>query len=69
LLYRYTDFIYAENGRNDQYHTVSLGLKYVFTPWCSASASAFAGWNHSNYSVFDYNVVNGGAGLTFSLQF
>jgi hypothetical protein len=69
LLYRYTDFIYAENGRNDQYHTVSLGLKYVLTPWCSLSASSFVGWNRSNYSVFNYNVANGGVGLTLSVQF
>lgn len=69
LLYRYAFLFYSEGDRTDQNQTLSLGLRYRFTDWFSASASAYAGWNRSNEEVFDYNVANGGGGLTLSLQF
>jgi hypothetical protein len=37
--------------------------------WASVFGSAFAGFNRSNYSVFDYNAGNLGGGLGLSLQY
>lgn len=69
LLYRYAHFFYSEGERRDSNHTLSLGVRYRFTEWFSATASGYLGWNRSTLEVFDYEVANGGAGLSLSLQF
>jgi hypothetical protein len=69
LLYRYAHLIYSEGGRIDRNQTVSLALRYRLTDWLTASASVFVGRNQSNQEVFDYDLANGGGGLTLSIQF
>ncbi len=69
LLYRYAHYIYTEGGRRDANQTLSLGLRYHFTEWFSAMASTYVGWNRSTLSAFDYDVANGGGGLSLMLQF
>ncbi len=69
LLYRYSYLPYSEIDRADHNQTVSLGLRYSLTHWLSIAASTYAAWNRSNREVFNYDVINGGGALTFSLQF
>lgn len=69
LLYRYDYYIYSRGGRRDQNHTVSIGLRYRLTDWCSVSASSFFVVDRSNQEVFSYDAGNAGGALTLSLQF
>jgi hypothetical protein len=70
LAYRYGYFVYRQDdGRRDQNHTISLGLRYVPFEWASISATTFLGFNRSNRSAFDYDVWNAGIGLQFSVRF
>ncbi len=70
LGYRYGHFVYRQDdGRRDDNHSISLSLRYAPVEWASISASSFLGFNRSNRSAFDYDVLNAGVGLQFSLRF
>lgn len=69
LLYRGALYLYTEDHRQDWNQTLSLGLRYRFTEWLSASVSSYFGWNRSNRPAFAYDVANGGGAVTLSIQF
>ncbi len=70
LGYRYGYFVYRQgDGRRDDNHSISLSLRYAPVEWAAISASSFLGFNRSNRSAFDYDVLNAGVGLQFSLRF
>ncbi len=69
LGYRYSFLPYSDSGRADHNQTVSLGLRYRFTEWVSASSSGFWSWNGSNRVPFQYEAASGGGGLSLSWQF
>ena len=69
LLYRYARYVYSKNGRDDDNQAITLSARYAVRDWVSVFASTFAGFNRSNYTVFDYNVVNAGVGLGVSVKF
>lgn len=70
LFYRYGRYVYREGqGRQDNNHTVSLGLHYTPKSWVSFSATGFYGVNRSNRRAFDYDVGNVGVGLQVALRF
>jgi hypothetical protein len=70
LGYRYGYFVYRlADGRRDQNHSISLSLRYAPVEWASISATSFLGFNRSNRSAFDYDVLNAGLGLQFSVRF
>jgi hypothetical protein len=70
LGYRYGYFVYRQaGGRRDQNHSISLSLRYSPVEWAAISASSFLGFNRSNRSAFDYDVLNAGVGLQFSVRF
>ena len=67
--YRYGYYIYTASDHRDHNHTASLGVRYGFTDWFSASASSFYVWNRSNEDVLSYNAGTLGGGLMFLLRF
>ena len=69
LLFCSALYLYTEDHRRDWNQTLSLGLRYRVTEWFSASVSSYFGWNRSNRSAFEYDVVNGGGAVTLSVQF
>ena len=70
LFYRYGRFVYRDaHGRQDDNHSISLAVRYAPSEWFSVSASTFAGFNRSNQSQFDYNVVNVGCAMQGSIRF
>ena len=70
LSYRYGFFVYREEGsRRDHNQSVTIALKYNVTDWFAVAATSFFGWNRSNQSIYDYDVVNGGVGLRLTLRF
>lgn len=69
VLYRYGYYFYARGGREDQNHTLSVGLRYRVTNWCSVSATSYYVWDRSNQNVFNYDAGTAGGAITFSLQF
>ena len=70
LFYRYGRFVYREaHGRQDDNHAVSLAVRCAPSEWFSVSASTFAGFNRSNQSQFDYDVLNVGCALQGTIRF
>jgi hypothetical protein len=70
LLYRYGYFLYREEGdRHDHNQAVSIGVRFRINDYAAVAASSFVGFNSSNQEVFDYDVLNGGAGVGLSLRF
>jgi hypothetical protein len=67
--YRLAGQFYNDAERNDLNQVLSLNLRYRITPWAEANASFSFGNNRSDHSVFDYNVVNTGAGVGLSVRF
>ena len=69
LLYRYAAQFYAEDGRVDHNQTPSFVIGYYPTRWLRLDASISAARNDSNRSAFEYDVLNVGSGVRFSLRF
>ncbi len=70
LFYRYGRFVYREaKGRQDDNHSISLTTRYAPAEWFSMSASTFAGFNRSNRSQFDYDVLNVGCAVQGAIRF
>src|SRR5207302_7785596 len=67
--YRIAGFFYNKGGRDDFTHGLSLGLRYHFTPWMEANALLALAMNRSTKSVFDYDVLNTGGSIAFTLRF
>lgn len=60
---------YTDIDRTDLNQTIDLGVRYHFTPWSSAAAFVSGGFNDSDRTGFDYNVLNTGAGISLNLRF
>lgn len=70
LFYRYGRFVYREaKGRQDDNHSISLTTRYAPAEWFSMSASTSAGFNRSNRSQFDYDVLNVGCAGQGAIRF
>ncbi len=70
LFYRYGRFVYREaKGRQDDNHSISLTARYAPAEWFSISASTFGGFNRSNRSQFDYDVLNVGCAVQGAIRF
>ena len=70
LFYRYGRFVYREaKGRQDDNHSISLTTRYAPAEWFSMSVSTFAGFNRSNRSQFDYDVLNVGCAVQGAIRF
>jgi hypothetical protein len=69
LAYRIGGFFYNGGGRNDFNQAVSLGLRYRFTSWMEANALFSFASNRSSKSVFDYDVINTGGSVGFTVRF
>jgi hypothetical protein len=67
--YRIGGFFYNTGGRNDFNQAVSVGLRYRFTPWAEAAGLFTFASNRSSKSVFDYDAVNTGGTIAFTLHF
>jgi hypothetical protein len=68
--YRYAHYVYRNGfGRRDNNHTASVSLNYSPKDWLSFSVTSFFGANRSNRREFDYEVMNAGAGVQFSVRF
>jgi hypothetical protein len=67
--YRIAGFFYNKGGRDDLTQGLSLGLHYRFTSWMEANALLALALNRSSKSVFDYDVLNTGGSLGFTLRF
>ena len=69
LLYRYAAQFYDEDGRVDHNQTLSFAIGYYPVRWLRVDASISAARNDTNRSVFQYEVINVGSGLRFSIRF
>ena len=69
LGYRYACYAYTEGHRVDHNQTASLGVRYRFRDWCSASVSSFHVWDRSNNDVLSYNAGSVGGALMLMLRF
>ncbi|MGH8095132.1 MAG: hypothetical protein ACREIF_16960 [Chthoniobacterales bacterium] len=69
LLYRFAGQFYNEGGRTDLNQVFSWNLGYQLGRWTQASIYFSFGDNHSNKSVFDYDVTSTGGGLGFTTRF
>ncbi|MGI8430887.1 MAG: hypothetical protein ACR2MW_01155 [Chthoniobacterales bacterium] len=67
--YRLGYQIYTSGNRQDLNQVFSWSLRYHFNDWADAAASFSLGGNRSNVSVFDYDVISSGVGLSFSTRF
>jgi hypothetical protein len=67
--YRLGGFFYNSGGRNDFTQIVNLGLRYHFTPWMEAGAFFSFTSNLSSADAFQYNVINTGGAIAFTLWF
>jgi hypothetical protein len=67
--YRIAGFFYNKGGRDDFAQGLSLGLRYHFTSWMEANALLALAMNRSTKSVFDYDVLNTGGSIAFTLRF
>ncbi|MGH8093631.1 MAG: hypothetical protein ACREIF_09190 [Chthoniobacterales bacterium] len=60
---------YDSGGRTDVSEIVSLSANYRIRDWLTISAITTYVANQSNHSVFQYEVFNGGGGITLSFKF
>ena len=60
---------YVQGGRVDVSPILALTATYRFSKCCSASAISSFASNHSNQSVFDYDVANIGGSVSFMVKF
>ena len=60
---------YVLGDRLDVTEMISLNATYAITKLISVNALASFAANQSNHSVFDYQVVNGGGAVSFSIRF
>jgi hypothetical protein len=60
---------YVLTDRVDVSGIIALSATYRLTKWWSASAIGSFATNHSNYSVFDYDVGNVGGTMSFNARF
>jgi hypothetical protein len=60
---------YDSGGRTDVSEVLSLSANYHIRDWLTVSAISTYVANQSNQNVFQYNVFNGGGGVTLSLKF
>lgn len=67
--YRLGYQIYTSGNRQDWNQVFAWSLRYHFNDWADAAASFSLGGNRSNVSVFDYDVVSSGAGVSFTTRF
>jgi hypothetical protein len=69
LQYRLAGQFYDGADHNDLNQVLSLNLRYRVAPWADVNAFFSFGNNRSDRSVFDYNVLNTGAGVGVSARF
>jgi hypothetical protein len=68
--YQYSLYFYEGPGdRLDHNHGLWLGAEYRFNDHFGCGASAFAAFNRSSESRFDYNLLNPGVSLNLSVAF
>lgn len=69
LLARPAVHFYNAGGRTDFNQILSGSLRYRFNPWAEASAFLSYGWNRSDRTVFDYDVLTAGGGVAVTIRF
>ncbi|MEP6822230.1 MAG: hypothetical protein ABI946_07770 [Chthoniobacterales bacterium] len=69
LLARPAVHFYNAGGRTDFNQILSGSLRYRFNSWAEANAFLSYGWNRSDKSVFDYDVLTAGGGVAFTIRF
>ena len=60
---------YDTGGRTDVSEILSLGASYRVRDWLTISALTSFVANQSNQNVFEYEVFNGGGGVSVSWRF
>ena len=60
---------YVLTDRIDTSEILSLTATYRLTKWWAVSAISSFAWNQSNKPFFDYEVVNAGGAVSFSVKF
>ena len=69
LQYRLSLRDYLNNNRCDLNQLATLRLTYELATFAAVSAYASYGHNNSNHAVNDFDVFDGGAGLTLTVKF
>lgn len=60
---------YNAGGRTDFNQILSGSLRYRFNQWADAAAFLSYGWNRSDKTVFDYDVLTAGGGVAVTIRF
>ena len=69
LLMRLGYYEYTETSREDSNEVLQISTGYSVTQWLTANASLSYGFNQSNRTGFDYEVLNGSLGIFLSWKF
>lgn len=69
LLYRFGYYFYNQGGRRDRNQVFSASLNYHLANWIALGAFFSLGNNRSTVSVFDYDVLSTGGGLSLAMRF
>lgn len=69
VFYRPSVHFYNASGRTDFNQVLSLNVRYQLARWAEATAFFSLGSNRSDESVFDYDVLNAGAGGALTVRF
>ncbi len=69
LLARPAVNFYNSGGRTDFNQILSGNLTYRFNAWSEANAFWSYGWNRSDKTVFDYDVLTAGGGVAVTIRF
>jgi hypothetical protein len=67
--YRLSGYFYNGGGRDDLNQVFSIGLHYNLRPWLAVNGFVSGAKNHSNESVFKYDVFSTGGGLGLFIRF
>lgn len=69
VYYRLSLYDYVTVDRLDTVQTLGFGVTFNATKWLALNASSSFVWSRSSLSVFNYNVVNMGGGLSAAVRF
>ncbi|HEX8280036.1 MAG TPA: hypothetical protein VF551_01555 [Chthoniobacterales bacterium] len=69
VLFRPAVHFYSDSDRTDFNQIISWTLRYRITSWADVVASVSHGFNRSDRSVFDYDVLTSGAAVALSIRF
>jgi hypothetical protein len=69
VLYRFAGYFYNDTDRVDRNQLLTASVRYRLREWADINAFFSFAYNRSNNSVFDYDAVANGGGLSATIRF